>query len=268
MKSNPTRSGIIINADDFGISGRVSHGILDAFAAGLITSTSVIVNMPCFTDVAGTLKRSGYDCGLHLNLSCGQTLSGVTSPFFRSLNIFEIFKVYPYISLEMEKKIETEISLQFLRFFDFFGRPPSHVDSHHHIHMVPSIWKIVRKQMEIYGVVFLRNSVDLFAPHSLKSMLLSFFSMQNSRKGLSDMFFTGHGLLGSQSVMRVPSPCPGVSVFEWMVHCGYRDQGLSGFDSYIAQRELELDFLGSRESIKSLRDNFDLLSFEQAKGYL
>ncbi|QLQ06530.1 MAG: ChbG/HpnK family deacetylase [Anaerolineae bacterium] len=39
-------SGLIINADDLGYSPTVNRAIADLFAAGLITSASLLVNQP------------------------------------------------------------------------------------------------------------------------------------------------------------------------------------------------------------------------------
>ena len=39
---------LIINADDFGLSPGVNRGIVEAFREGILTSTTMLVNMPSF----------------------------------------------------------------------------------------------------------------------------------------------------------------------------------------------------------------------------
>lgn len=54
---------MIVNADDFGFSEAVNHGILKAMQEGIVTSTSIMANMrlcPCSSAVS---RASGYGCG-------------------------------------------------------------------------------------------------------------------------------------------------------------------------------------------------------------
>jgi predicted glycoside hydrolase/deacetylase ChbG (UPF0249 family) len=49
---------LIINADDFGISPQVNKVILNDFKNGLITSTTLLANMPGFEDAVNI--ANGY----------------------------------------------------------------------------------------------------------------------------------------------------------------------------------------------------------------
>lgn len=40
-------------------------------------------------------------------------------------------------------EIHEELQRQFARFVTLFGRPPTHIDSHHHVHMQPQIYPLV-----------------------------------------------------------------------------------------------------------------------------
>ena len=44
--ANPARPALIINADDLGYSPGVNMAIANLYQAGLVTSTSLIVNLP------------------------------------------------------------------------------------------------------------------------------------------------------------------------------------------------------------------------------
>lgn len=41
---------LIINADDFGFSKSISNGIIDAYNEDLLSSTTIIINMPYAED--------------------------------------------------------------------------------------------------------------------------------------------------------------------------------------------------------------------------
>ncbi len=66
---------LIINADDFGLTGEVTSGIIDAFKTGVVTSTSVLINELIYEKIS--FNKS--DCanlgfGLHLNLTQGRSI--------------------------------------------------------------------------------------------------------------------------------------------------------------------------------------------------
>jgi predicted glycoside hydrolase/deacetylase ChbG (UPF0249 family) len=72
-------SRLILNADDFGYSEAVNRAILSAFESSLVTSTSIMANMPGFDDAIGMVGRGnvvGQKVGVHLNLTEGFALSG------------------------------------------------------------------------------------------------------------------------------------------------------------------------------------------------
>src|ERR1700734_1066609 len=73
-----TLSLVIINADDFGMSSAVNSAILSGVEQGLVTSTSIMANMPGFEE-AVRLERE-HDLlrgrvGVHLNLTEGRPLT-------------------------------------------------------------------------------------------------------------------------------------------------------------------------------------------------
>lgn len=71
---------LIINADDFGYCKGVNYGIIEAHTDGILTSTTMMANMPGF-DHAVELHRQHpkLGIGVHLNLTTG-------SPVLKHLN--------------------------------------------------------------------------------------------------------------------------------------------------------------------------------------
>src|SRR5437763_13941300 len=70
---------LVVNADDFGLSPGVNRGILEAYAAGVVSSVSVLVNTPGWDDAVRPLRDldppSRLGVGMHLNLTMGRPVS-------------------------------------------------------------------------------------------------------------------------------------------------------------------------------------------------
>src|ERR1700733_1674189 len=66
---------LIINADDFGMSQEVNEGTKKGIEQGIITSVSVMANMPFFEDAVRFLrKHPKVSVGLHFNITEGKPL--------------------------------------------------------------------------------------------------------------------------------------------------------------------------------------------------
>ena len=68
---------MIVNADDFGLSPRVNQAIVRAFDEGLISSTTVMANMPAFAEASAIARDRGLldHVGAHLVLTEGDPLT-------------------------------------------------------------------------------------------------------------------------------------------------------------------------------------------------
>ena len=51
-------SKLIVNADDFGYSEAVNYGIISAHRNGIVTSTTMMANMPGFDHAVNLLKEN------------------------------------------------------------------------------------------------------------------------------------------------------------------------------------------------------------------
>jgi chitin disaccharide deacetylase len=105
----PTRR-LIVNADDFGLTEGVTHGIVDAHVAGIVTSTSLMVDWPA-AEYAAELMRG------HPALSVG------------------LHFVDDGPDLDQPGHAEREFARQLERFRALTRSEPTHVDSHHHVHV-------------------------------------------------------------------------------------------------------------------------------------
>jgi predicted glycoside hydrolase/deacetylase ChbG (UPF0249 family) len=132
---------LIIHADDFGETIEITKGILEAIDAGVLTSTSVMANMPG-TEFALPRVRPGRSVsfGVHLNLCEGRPLTRCPSliradgtflpkwtlaarAFLRRLNLSEV-------AAELGAQIDRVRT---------GGVEVSHLDSHKHLHQLPGV---------------------------------------------------------------------------------------------------------------------------------
>lgn len=140
---------LIINADDFGMSREVNEGTKKGIKQGVITSVSVMTNMPYFDDAIAFLKQHTHvSVGLHFNVTEGAPLQKPTivAHLLREDNNFF---AWPFLigrailsKDEVIPEIADELKLQYLK-LEKTGLKITHIDSHHHIHLFPSILKQV-----------------------------------------------------------------------------------------------------------------------------
>jgi chitin disaccharide deacetylase len=111
---------LIVNGDDFGAGRGINRGILEAHRRGILTSASLIINMPG-SEEAAFLGRDLPDLsiGLHVNF----TNEGGE----------------PVVDLANSDRCEAELRRQFRRFQELMGRLPTHLDSHHNVHRAPHL---------------------------------------------------------------------------------------------------------------------------------
>ena len=139
---------LIINADDFGMSQEVNEGTKKGIEEGIITSVSLMANMPYFEDAVRFLKKHPrVSVGLHFNITEGKSLI-FPKDAKNLLREDDSFYHWPQLIGRVAKKtikpseIELELKKQYLT-LKKTGLPVTHIDSHHHIHLYPSIFKIV-----------------------------------------------------------------------------------------------------------------------------
>src|SRR5215471_5378287 len=131
---------LIVNADDFGASAGINRGILEAHERGIVTSTSLMVNMPAAKE-AGSLSRHFPDLsvGLHVNF----TNEGDDPPV---------------VDLADSTACREELRRQFRDFQQMMGRVPTHLDSHQNVHRRPHILPHFLELASDYGVPMREHS--------------------------------------------------------------------------------------------------------------
>lgn len=113
---------LIVNADDFGRSRRINEGVARAHDDGVVSSASAMVCWPAAEEAAALAGvRPKLGVGLHVDLS--EWEYGTDGWWAR----------YERVG-ESAAEVEAEVVRQLERFRELFGRDPTHLDSHQHVH--------------------------------------------------------------------------------------------------------------------------------------
>jgi len=151
---------IIVNADDFGMSPENNRAIVEAFDKGVISSTTLMANMPGFEEackLANCHQLSGK-IGVHLNLTEGKPLSTPIkgSPLFcDEFGLFRPRQTLFHLEPEEKHAVEAEFATQIQACLDR-GIHPTHLDSHQHIHTEWPIGEITIRVARQYGIGAIR----------------------------------------------------------------------------------------------------------------
>lgn len=227
---------LIVNADDFGLSKGQNYGIIDACKNGLVTSTTALVNGAEIEHAAQLSRRTPeLAVGMHFVLTLGEPLSEMPGLTREGKLGKWIWQMAENDTLPLDE-IAHELACQFDRFVAIFDTAPTHIDSHHHVHMIPQIYPLVAKFALEKGVA-LRIDRSLppaeGAPDDVRSS--AGFSSEFYGDAISEALFLQ---VLDKSVQRdEPS-------LEVMCHPAFVDKTIMG-SAYCYPRLAELDVLTS-----------------------
>ncbi|HEV8265524.1 MAG TPA: ChbG/HpnK family deacetylase [Gemmatimonadales bacterium] len=186
---------LIVNGDDFGMSAGINRGIVQAHRTGILTSASLMVNRPA-SEEAAALGRAcpKLSVGLHLEL---------TDP----------------------AQAAAEVEDQVRRFLALVGTAPTHVDSHHDVHLDPDVLPHVfahagRWRAPVRGRSGIRR-------------ISKFYGRWDGESHPEQ--------IGVESLLRLVDAGVGECVNELICHPGYVEPGVS--TTYAAEREIEVSTL-------------------------
>lgn len=135
---------LIVNADDLGRLPDATDRILACHAKRRITSTSAMVFMGDSERAAKLALESGIELGLHINLSERFTANSVPARLrechnricgFLTTSKYALLIYHPLLRRQFRYVIEAQ-QAEFLR---LYGREPSHLDGHQHMHLASNV---------------------------------------------------------------------------------------------------------------------------------
>ncbi|HBO23295.1 MAG TPA: chitin disaccharide deacetylase [Providencia sp.] len=227
---------LIVNADDFGLCQAVNYGIIESHRNGIVHSTSAMVNMPGIFHAAKlSHEYPTLAVGMHFVLTAGTPLSSIPSLTREGMLGKWLWEID---SSELALgEIEQELHRQYDYFVQVFGRKPSHIDSHHHVHMLAGIFPIVVNFAQEKGIALRvdRQLEKNWPPMSYSVTSTDYFSSDFYGDEITESLFLK---ILDESKQR------GDSSIEVMSHPAYIDNALLK-SNYAYQRLIELDVLTS-----------------------
>ena len=242
---------VIMNADDFGFSKGVNLAILEGFQHGILTSASLMVNMPGFEHAVSLMKQYPdlLHVGIHLVTTVQysvvkglKTLTDENDHFYRDPEI-------------IEKSEQSELDKEYQAQMDKFlatGLKPDHIDFH--VCTTPKQLKAAMKLAQKYhlpmraqdqqiegilkehGIVYAPCHIPDFYDHGTVDTLLKLFEKALDEKR---------------------------EIIELALHPAYVDQTLLDLSSYHIQRAREFASLMNPEVATFIQQHdIELISFE------
>ena len=189
--------------DDFGYSNAVNDLIIQAIEQGALTDISTMVSMPGSTEALTFIEqyqgKRTMKFGLHLNLTEGKPL--LDTPAVRSLVDEQGYfigwpkligrLIFHRVSM---KEVQQEIDAQIAE-FSKHRQAISFINSHHHIHLWPSLVKHVRTSAKKHNVAIVRAPSSVWLPsvtlaHAPKALIIQTLGVIASwRYGASTKYF-------------------------------------------------------------------------------
>jgi len=234
---------VIINADDFGLTSGINRGIVQAHQNGVLTSASLMANMPGFDEAVLLAKGNpSLGVGVHLNLIRGRSilpkkeipsLVDDDNRFSQSgLSLLSGIITKRIKLNDIKKELEAQVN----KVIDA-GIEPSHLDGEKHSHLLPGIADITANLAKAKGIKCIRlinERITVFNNQACKCLILNALSKKIAalvkRNDLitTDRFFgvVNTGSMDARAYIEIFNNLSGGS-YELMSHPGYVDEELS-----------------------------------------
>ena len=159
---------LIVNADDFGRSASINQAVIRAHREGILTTASLMVNEPaCEEAVALARENPTLGVGLHLTLLCGHSalppaeVPGLVNPNGEFSNNPAGAGFRYFFQRSLREPLRREIHAQFQK-FRATRLPLDHVNGHLHLHLHPTVFRILMADASQLGIKRLRLTFDPF----------------------------------------------------------------------------------------------------------
>ena len=257
---------LIVNADDFGRTHRVSQGILKAHGEGIVTSTTAMMNMP---GAAHDLARAASEAprlalGVHLVFTVGRPLlppEWVPSLVDEHGHFLAQDAIAQQPTRLRPDELLSEFKAQVSAFKNATGHLPDHIDCHHFVHVHPHVFAVYhaaalehdlpmripfpRTEADLADAELTAGEASLIPAETMKTLVRENWQrLAKQPVRAPDRFIVSFYAdnVSVEHVLGVLDRLPeGVS--ELMTHPGFNDETLSAESSYNAMREAEIAVL-------------------------
>ena len=189
---------VIVNADDFGMSGRVNAAVQKAHREGILTTASLMVAEPAWQEAVEIAKQNPkLGVGLHVTTTCDRALLSRNEipDLIDAAGKFEANPLKVGLRYAFSKKIQAqlrrEMEAQFERYSQT-GLAWDHVDGHQHFHMHPTVFNLLLELCDKAGAhrlrvpqedvrAHLRSGGDGFTPVTIGAWILQTLCKRNRK---------------------------------------------------------------------------------------
>ncbi|MBX3438641.1 MAG: ChbG/HpnK family deacetylase [Planctomycetaceae bacterium] len=211
---------LIVNADDLGLCRAVNEAVEQAHRQGILTSASLMATGAAFEHAVDQVIRLNpmLGVGAHLCLTSGRSLLPPAEiPLL--VNADGTFR-HGFVSLlklmrsggqDAARQVERELEAQVFR-IQAAGVAIDHLNSHRHVHMIPTIFEVVQRLSDQCGGPVVRVSTEPWFPHvrsalgrrlprfvsnAPKNVVLKMLNRQQGDERSSHRVHRVYGILGS-----------------------------------------------------------------------
>jgi hopanoid biosynthesis associated protein HpnK len=286
---------LIINADDFGLTEGVNRAILEGHRRGVITSATLMANGNQFASAARSAHSAPeLSVGCHIVLVDGEPLlpkEQVRSLLAGSNGTARLRHGFLELARDNFRhriqpgEVEAEATAQ-IRALQSGGLSVSHIDTHKHAHMLPSICNAVLRAARTCGVKAVRNPFVPLKPLAFAHLLrrprlwtrytkvkvLRRYDAQFHEMVARAGMVTTDGSFGvlvtgalDESLFEAIIGSIPEGTWEFVCHPGYNDAELDGVRTRLrSSREKELAVLTSARAHDLLKKHsIELISYHQ-----
>jgi predicted glycoside hydrolase/deacetylase ChbG (UPF0249 family) len=271
---------VVLCADDYGLTEGVSRGILKLAADGRLSATSAMTNMPVWPRLAPPLRelQDSVAVGLHLNLTTGQPLGSMPglAPAGTFPTVGDLI-LRTFTGRVFSAEVRTEIDRQLDAFEASFATPPSFIDGHQHVHVLPVVRQALLGALGERGYpgsLWIRHPSDAVQAvlrrrvATRKAMVVKALATGFADAVCGAGFTTNQGFSGFSPLDRTVEPA---EVFRRafsmlgprpvvMCHPGHVDDALAGLDTAVESRAEEFSYLASDAFVALLDERQVVLS--------
>ena len=264
---------LIVNADDFGLTPGVNRAIGELHAAGAVKSTSLMARASATEEAIEIARRNpSLDAGCHIVLVDGDPVlqaSEIPSLTDRRTGSFptalRTFLARLFTRRIRAAEIEAEVTAQ-IAFLQDRGVRLTHIDTHKHLHIFPTVLRSVLRAARARGISAIRNPFEpawalratqgapwlrlaqAAAAHSFEPIVRRIIDDEGFVTTDGTIAIAGTGILDAAMLRTLLGQMP-AGRWELVTHPGYNDADLARVRTRLrASREVE------RAALLTLKD--------------
>jgi predicted glycoside hydrolase/deacetylase ChbG (UPF0249 family) len=234
---------LIGSGDDFGLSEAVSLGVLQAYREGIVTSTSLMINVATSHEFDLLNSEPGLGVGVHVNLTRGPAMSsGDVSTLVDSEGNFTGKGHIEFPGVD-EEHIRRECRTQVEAALDS-GVRIDHLDSHHHAQRNRMVFNAMKDLAVEKGLAMRASDAWMVPELRAAGVCWPDYFIDN---------FFGREVVNIDTLLGIVDKL-GNGVTELMCHPGYFSTDTRLVSGYLEERALELATLTDKRVINAIRE--------------